>query len=88
MALPSSTLYQDLYVKWLTHLATDRPVKSFFLEGDENIREMRSTFQRLSEVSAFTDWLQLKAQQECAAGGNLNQIGAATFDVMGDGRFY
>ncbi len=87
MALPSSTFYQDLYVKWLTYIATGKPVKSFFLLGDENIREMRSTFQSLGSIAAFTDWLRKQAQDECANGGDLTQVGASCFDVMGDGRW-
>lgn len=83
MSLSTSTNFQVIYEKWMAYLATGRPIKSFFLEGSENIREMRSTYQSLDSVQKFTDYLLQMAQEECNNGGNMLKANAALFDIMG-----
>ena len=75
----AGTYYQDLLLRFKTHLGTTAPVSSFFVGSSQNIQEMRTTFQTLQSVSKFMDWLEGKAQQEAAG---LEQ-GEAIFCING-----
>lgn len=77
--MSTSTFYQDLLEKFKEHLLTGRPIDSFFIQGAQNIRDMRSTFQSLGSISKFIDWLERKAANEAAG----NPQGAALFRIMG-----
>lgn len=59
------TSWASLLAKWKEAMA-DRNIESFFLSGYENTHQLRTTYTQLSNVQAFTEWLEAKAAEESA----------------------
>lgn len=69
-------MWQQLWLKWQTALL-NRNIESFFLSETQNRADLRTQYQKLGSVSAFSDWLQGKAQEEALGsnGGMLFSVG-------------
>lgn len=55
--------WQKMYLDWLDCLA-GRKSQDWFLMSYENSREMRTTYTKLDNISEFTEWLKVKADEE------------------------
>ena len=63
--ITTGTMYRDLYSKWVTYLATQKPISSFFIGSSQNDKELKTQFQSLgNDIPKFTDWLEKKANSE------------------------
>lgn len=75
------TSWADELTRWKDALVS-RKVDAFFLAATENRNEMRSVYRKLSDIQAFTEWLEQKAAQEAidvsnGGGGILLSVGGA-----------
>ena len=75
------TTWQSILDEWKTALA-DRDMESFFISASENRVEMRTTYTKLGNITAFTGWLEGKAADEAVStndgkGGILFSVGGS-----------
>jgi len=77
-------MWAQILAEWQTALAK-KAIEAFFIAGVENRNNMRTTYQSLGSIQAFTDYLIRMAQQE-AMGGDMNVMCHSTFGVTENGR--
>jgi len=59
-------MWVEILARWKLALLT-KNIESFFINSYENRNEMRTTYSRLNDIAKFTEWLEMKADQETSS---------------------
>lgn len=59
-------MWVEILARWKQALLT-KNIESFFINSYENRNEMRTTYSRLNDIAKFTEWLEMKADQETSS---------------------